>query len=677
MSKIKGFFIRHKIISIILIVFILLLIAKGIFGILNKKDYIEISQNSISTLAKKDVTNSINETGRVVSSTSVDVYAEKQLPITTLNVKEGDVVSEGDIIAELDSNEILKQISQREESIRQQNQTASVQISSAKNRLNEAIRGRDNGTNSAIASGQSSVNAAFNQYKQAKKTYEDYKRSIDEGYNPELIAERSEKENLSYQEKSGNLKFNQLKNDMEENINKISRDRALAEEANRRKNDISRRIDYLNNRVLEISFEISELNNKIANPPIETVLENSKNEDRAATNPTNNSNDMTNEMAKKREQLQKERDRVEDLRNKITDLTRESENIKTEIAKLTEEMTKASGEKEKYLAEAESLEKEIPNQQKTLDSAMLDIDKARRDIQASEDKNIKNIKTRNDTLKNYKLSMDTAKKAYEESIKALETTKASVNNEINSLRDSLKQAQAGAPSSNSELKYLKESLDKTIVKAPVSGTITKVSGKETQVPTEAVVRIETVDTLRVESHIKEFNKNDVKAGTKVILTSDAVEGAEFEGIVLSVSPIPETSKQGDTPSKDVYYKTTIEIKSDTKNKLYPGMTLRVKYILLEEKDTYAISSTAIFERDNKKYVLALEPIDKEKYKLVLVEVKTGVSNDFETAISGNKIKKDLKVLSTAGGYGEGQIVKIMNSGMPAEGLEQGEGAANG
>lgn len=647
MKKVKNFLVRHKIISIILIVFLVLLIVRSIFAIFNKKDYVEISQNQVSTLSKKDVVNSINESGKVVSSTSVDVYAEKQLPITSLNVKEGDKVSEGDIIAELDSNEILQQISQREEAINAQNKTAAVSISAAKNRLNEAIKGRDNGTNAAIQSGESSVESAFNQYKAAKKTYEDYKKSLDEGYNPELVAERSERENLSYQEKSGNLKYNQLQKDMEENIRKVSEDRNLARDAEIRKNELSNRIDYLNGELTDISIKMSDLNSKISTPQ-------SPQENNISTQNLQNSN-MQDES-----QNNSDYNAILEKRDKINSLTRETERIKTEISKLTEDMTKASSDREKYLSEAEALEKEIESAQKTLDSTKLDIDKARDDIQASEDKNLKNSETRNDLLKNYKLSMDTAKDAYEASIKALESTKESVNNEIKTLKDGVKQAQAQATNSNSELKYLKESLDKTIVKAPVSGTITKVSGKVTQVPTEAIARIETVDTLRVESHIKEFNKNDVKVGTKVVLTSDAVEGVEFEGEVLSISPTPEAKQEQDA-SKDVYYKTVIDIKSDTSNKLSPGMTLRVKYILSEEKNTYSISSTALFERDNKNYVLALKPMQKDRYKIVAIEVKSGIKNDFETAISGDKLKKGLKVLSTSGGYGEGQIVRIIDN----------------
>ena len=57
--------------------------------------------------------------------------------------------------------------------------------------------------------------------------------------------------------------------------------------------------------------------------------------------------------------------------------------------------------------------------------------------------------------------------------------------------------------------------------------------------------------------------------------------------------------------------------------------------------------------------MALKKDGNNTYKIANVEVKKGLENDFETAIKGKNLKKSMKILSTSQGYGEGQIVNII------------------
>lgn len=644
MNKIKNFVTNHKKLSIAIIIIAVLLIGRTVFALFNKKDYLEVSQSQVTTLNKKEVVNSVNETGTVVSSNSIEVYAENQLPIDTLDVRVGDKVSQGDIIASLVSTDIEQQIAAKQEANRAQQSTVAAQVSAAKNRLKEAITGRETGTHSTIHGANTNVTVAFDQYKQAKKTYEDFKRSLDEGYNPELISEKTERENLSYQEKTGLKKQQQLVESIYENHDNIRNNR---DRANRLESDISSteaRIDSLNRELTEIGIELTNANVVISD------LSSSLNV---------KTNDYSNSTVKQ-EDINSIKAAIDRKREEINNLTREQASIEREIKNLTSDLSTYQADRDKYLAEAETLEKTLPDKEKELDALQIDVQKAKDDLQSGADKELKNNETRNDQLKTLKQNMEVAKNNYDEALKALDSAKSGVDNEIKTLQDGVKQAQTGyAGISNKELEFLKESLDRTVIKAPISGTVTKIDSKEGQIPTGPIATIETIDTLRVESHIKEYNINDVKVGTKVILTSDALDGVELEGEVITVDPAPE-KKEGDQ-SKDVYYKTTIEIKDNQKDKLTPGMTLRVKYILSEEKDTYSVPTGAIFERDNKNYVLSLKDIGNEKYEIKLTEVETGLSNDFETAIKGKNIKKGMKVLTSSSGYGEGQIVKIIEN----------------
>lgn len=676
-KKLGSFIGRHKILSILLGIVLLALIINGVMRALRPHSDLVVTKNQIVSLEYKDVTNAVNETGSVVSSDSVDVYAEKQLPLVALHVKEGDVVEKGDIIAELDARDIKQQIAQKEAAAAAQSKSLGAQISAAKNRLQEAISGRKNGTNPGIQGANSSLVASFDAYKQAKKVYEDYKKSLDEGYHPELIAEKSERENLSYQESFGNVKYTQLRDDLEKNAQKSMNNRSWAGNLDGEITRVKRQIDSINKELSNLEALSAETSSNIneAQEALESLnvkkadLEKQLIDLRLRKAESGNNPEISQkiqELESKIASLEKEINKFTgDVAKKssagqseIYQWTQREHELKNQLAKLTEDLARLQGDRDKYLAEADALDKEREEMTKVARTSKMELEKAHTDAQLSADKEVKNAKARKDQLKTYKQNMEVAKNAYDEAVKALEGAKVAADNEISNLRDGVNQAQAGKNNMDQEeIKFLTESLDQTLIKAPVSGTVTQVKAKVGQTPVEALVRVETVNTLRVDSHIKEYNINDVHVGTKVILTSDAVEGEEFVGEVLSVAPGPEEKIDG-SPSKDVYYKTTISIKDTDMSKLAPGMTVRVKYILSQEKNTFSVPTDAVFERENKQYVLTLKDLGKDQFKIVLKPVIVGLSNDFETSIKGEGLKEKMKVLTTSQGYGEGQVITV-------------------
>ena len=647
MKKVKNFFRSigkflwaHKFLLIILVLALVFLMASMVKGMFLKKKGTEISSNQVIILKKGDVVNSINENGKVVSSTSTDIFAEKDSPVSSINVKVGDEVKEGDIIATLDSSAIDEEIAKKKASARANNKTVGAGIAAAKKRLDEAVENRSNGTNAGIVAAKASVEQSLDAYKSAQKTYEDYKNSLEKQYNPEIVGEKNSRENLAYGEKSSQLKYNQLINDFSDNKKKSSDNRVLAQDCNSRIDAIQSRIDDLTRKSTDIGIRMSDVQNEISD--IGSKGQSYKEQ----------GSEVNKNEAKKLE------DDIKSKRQELNSLTRYQEEIKIELSKLSDELASAKSQKEKYTSEADALDKEIDSQRKNLDQMSIDIEKAHDDLKSDADKSIKASQARDDQLKTYKLAMDTAENSYKAALVSLKSAQTSADNEISMLRDALNSANANSNNLDEvELKYLNEELEKTKIRALKDGTITKIDAKEGEVPKSAIARIETVNKLKIESLIKEYNVKDVKIGTKVIITSDALGDEEFEGKVSFINPTPE-DLDPNSQSKDVNYKTEIDISKEDSEKLSPGMSLRVKYILSEEEDTYHVPTTAIFNRDGKDYVLALKKDGNNTYKIANVEVKKGLENDFETAIKGKDLKRDMKVLSNTQGYGEGQIINI-------------------
>ena len=683
--KVKNLIFKNKITKIIfalLLIATIFLIFKLISGNLGKNTGEVISSNQVVTLKKGSVTNSVSEKGRVVPSNSLEVFAEKPLPITNINVKVGDQVKKGDIIAELDSSSIEEQLKSRKAQKSATEKNLSAQISAAKKRLSEAISGRDSGKNPALVAAETSLTQAMDQYLSAQKSYDDFKRSLDERYNQGIIQERNTRENLAYQEEATDLKYKQLQDDLNKNANKISDNRAMASDKSRQSAYLQNELDNEKRRLTELGISIKEEQNRLSEAQEKVTSLQSDNISlgaerdkltlqKAKTNQgTPEYNEIEKRLAEIPSEIEKNQNAIEAINfdqikksanENINRLTRTQNEVEIEVNRISEDLANVKADEQKYTSEADALEKELEAQEKQVDATKLEVKKAKEDLYADADKVLKSQKARDDELKTLEQNVKTARDNYESAKKNLESTKVQVANEISGLSDNLKTARAGVNNlDNVEIENLTEELEKVLIKAPVDGTVTEVNAKKGQAPAGAVAKIETIDTLRIESQIKEYDKNSVSVGTNVEITSDSVMGETYKGKVISIDPVPMPTSE-ENKSGEVLYKTVIEINEGQNIKLAPGMTLRVKYILSQEKDTFKVPTDAIFERDGKNYVLALKEMGKDKYQIEKVEVNLGLSNDAETAIKSKNLKEKDKILATSGGYGEGNIIKIENA----------------
>ncbi|MDU6783125.1 efflux RND transporter periplasmic adaptor subunit [uncultured Peptoniphilus sp.] len=683
--KAKNIIFKNKITKIIfalLLIATIFLIFKLISGKLGKNTGEVISVNQVVTLKKGSVTNSVSEKGRVVPSNSLEVFAEKPLSISNINVKVGDQVKKGDIIAELDSSSIEEQLKSRKAQKSATEKNLSAQISAAKKRLQEAISGRDSGKNPALVAAETSLTQAMDQYLSAQKSYDDFKRSLDERYNQGIIQERNTRENLAYQEESTDLKYKQLQDDLNKNANKITDNRAMASDKSRQSAYLQNELDNEKRRLTELGISIKEEQGKLSEAQEKVTSLQSDNISlgaekdkltlqKAKTNQgTPEYNNIEERLAEIPSEIQKNKDAIEAINfdeikksanENINRLTRTQNEVEIEVNRISEDLANVKADEQKYTSEADALEKELEAQEKQIDATKLEVKKAKEDIYADADKVLKSQKARDDELKTLEQNVKTARDNYESAKKNLESTKVQVANEISGLSDNLKTARAGVNNlDNVEIENLTEELEKVLIKAPVDGTVTEVNAKKGQAPAGAVAKIETIESLRIESQVKEYDKNSVSVGTSVEITSDSVMGETYNGKVISIDPVPMPTSE-ENKSGEVLYKTVIEINEGQNIKLAPGMTLRVKYILSQEKDTFKVPTDAIFERDGKNYVLALKEMGKDKYQIEKVEVNLGLSNDAETAIKSKNLKEKDKILATSGGYGEGNIVKIEDS----------------
>lgn len=109
---------------------------------------------------KRDLTSTISATGMVESVNSRSVYSTQAYQINAVNVSVGDVVAEGDTLAQLDTTDLELKIQEQRASVGAQAAASSQQVAVAEHNLNNAKFTTDSGLNAQIISAQSNVDNA-------------------------------------------------------------------------------------------------------------------------------------------------------------------------------------------------------------------------------------------------------------------------------------------------------------------------------------------------------------------------------------------------------------------------------------------------------------------------------------------------------------------------------------
>ena len=696
MNKVKLFFIKHykKLIALVLVLAIVLVASKMLTG---KADYQEISKSETTLLTKKAFVNSINETGKANSENTSNVYPEKQLPVKEINVEVGDKVKVGDVIATLDDSSIKQQIEQKQAIINSTNKNAGVQIKTSRDRLNEALRNLQNGTNPQIVSSEQAVQNALDAWQNAEKTYENFADSIYSGYNEQIVSQDASDVNLRNTQDSSVQSYVHAQERLDRLGDTIINSRNLSNQKNIELSDLKSRETYLTKRISDLQRNIELANNYKPEDPVDPMLrqrltlaegnlvgkqsELALAEGRMATiqdeTEKNNNIILINSLKTDISILNNE---INNLKNQINFqlsqisstnpygdpilMARELESLQIQNQDLKERIASVTSEIQKYDSEVEQSENSIPGLVEQIEQARLQLETNKRNINSATQQKHSTSKNMENTLEGHRKNADDLKKAYEMAKKNLEVSKIAANDEINSLRNSLNSAAASGDNSTNfvDLKYLQEDLEKTVITSQLEGTITAVNMIEGQVPTSHVAVIETLDRLVIDTKVKEFDINRVRVGMPAEITSDAVgKDKVAKGVIESIDPtpinsVPSTSNTQNTQSNEVSYGVKIGIR-DNIDAIKPGMNVRIKYIIEQKNQVYVVPNNAVYEKNNKSFVLTLE--DKEIDTIKEMEVDVLSYNDFETVISSESLNDNLRIVNSPDIYSNGTTVQLV------------------
>ncbi len=130
-------------------------------------------------LERRELVNQVSVSGVVESAQGMQVYSTVSSTVNTVNVKVGDRVSEGDVLAQLDTTDLELDIAQQQSSIYKQAQLGQLELAAAERERDYLDSDLQEDMDSQLVSAEHALDAAQRELNDARRDLKDNKDDID------------------------------------------------------------------------------------------------------------------------------------------------------------------------------------------------------------------------------------------------------------------------------------------------------------------------------------------------------------------------------------------------------------------------------------------------------------------------------------------------------------------
>lgn len=576
----------------IIIVFLLIL-AAAIFLTSGKKE--EAKYSSVK-VASGEVLQTVSATGAAEANTKIDLKFANSGQIQVINIKTGDAVQKGAILAQLDTAKLDSQLAQSQASLQAAQANLRVLLDGA---TAQEIRVYETAVQNAESALASSKLASENEMASSQATVSSAEVALQNANTNLANVKISNENSLNHSYEDAGNSINSVLIDCEEALN--TNDSVLD-------NDDAR--DTLS--AMNSSFLINANSSKItAQNSYEAARDFNKN-----ISPNPNFGDVEQAIVKTRVALG-------DAKSALSDT----------YSVLQSTITSASLTQ----MELDSLKANISSERSSINAAISTL--------TAKEQAIANQKLANQT------SLDSATASVNSAASALvvannnliSVTSSSRNNiiaregDLQRAKDQLDQVRSG-PSSAQKLSsqsqvnqalasvdLIREQIKDSSILAPYDGIVTSVEGEvgETISSAEVFISMMIPNGFEIKANISEVDISKLKVGNEVEITFDALGSDQvFKGEVREIDPA-ETEVAG-----VIYYKVMTIFTADSAV-IKPGMTANLDIMTAKREGVVKIPFQALKERDDgSKYVQIVD----DKGVITESGVKVGLRGDVDLEI---------------------------------------------
>ena len=237
-----------------------------------------------------------------------------------------------------------------------------------------------------------------------------------------------------------------------------------------------------------------------------------------------------------------------------------------------------------------------------------------------------------------------------------EASNNAIQQQIDSLKDNLVGSQIAAQSTQSQeiaIQKMQNTLEDATITAPVSGVVTAVYAKVGEPGNGLLFVVEDTQSLKINTKIKEYDVANIREGMPVVIKSDATGDQEISGTVTYIAPAAVKTEAGNTQTggndSNVEFEAEVQV-NDPNCGLRIGMNTRLTVLLEEKQDVFGVPYDAVVEKADGSTVVyaAVEQQNSGKnssYVVTEIPVTTGLETDFYIEISGGEVTPGMAVIS--------------------------------
>lgn len=647
----------------------------GVVAVAVVGGYLLLNQNSgaavmvsTETLQQMDLQNTVSLTGVVESETDRKVYSTLSYLVESVNVQVGDVVQAGDVLAQLDTEQLEMDIAQQQAAVDASNSQSAHQIEVNRKAYENAVENYENGLDSNAISAESGVNQAESSLTQAEYGVDSAQLQVDAAE----AAVRDARENyyITRDQLNGNV------DDAREALDEAEDALAEAEaayneavaEANSQVADTKAAMDAADKALKQAEADWNNFQDIHRQE-----YEDAQNEWSAAKKIYEDAAIIYNQAvaagSENVEQAEEEMNKAKAAFNAAqikydqVKEAREPEQAKYEAAQAAYKEAEAAYTSASATAQtvANSAQSGVASAQTGVASAEAQLDAARDARTGSTLTQLEQgIASANRSVDSAELQEDIAKAQQDAAEQSADTAKQqqaatenSIAQQIDTLKDNLIGSQIAAQSTKSQeiaIQSLQDTLADATITAPVSGVVTAVYAEEGQPGNGLLFVIEDTDALKITTNIREYDVGNIEVGMPVVIRSDATGDKEIPGTVTYIAPAANKTENGNTLTADdstVEFEAEVQV-NDADSGLRIGMNTRLTVLLEERSDVYGVPYDSVVEKaDGSEVVYAVEPSSEKEGSYVVTEVPvtTGLETDFYIEVSGDGITDGLSIVS--------------------------------
>lgn len=630
---------------------VLAVVVVGSYFALNRNNAVQ-AMVSTETLQQMDLQNTVSLSGVVESQSGRKVYSTLSYLVEQVNVQVGDVVQQGDVLAQLKTDDLQMDIAQQQAAVNASKNQSAHQIEVSRKAYENAKENYENGLDSGALSAEQGVTSAEYSVEQAQQQLKAAKAAV---------YDAKENYRVTRDQLEGNVTdAEEALRDAEEALGdaQAAYNDAVAGQESAKKEAAAlfeqKTADYkkaaeewahlegtyladIETEKVNVKDAKDALDNKYPTPPKEGE---DGYADYIASDEFKAYQESEGKLRTARETYVQQKSNFQNIQQVYNQAQTDYQNQLASIASSASGAMSGVASAQSGVAAAEAQLDAAQDARNGASMAQLEqgVDSAKRGVDSAQ------------------LQKEIAQNQVSNAKDQREASNNAIEQQIDSLKDSLVGSQIAAQSTQSQeiaIQKMQNTLEDATITAPVSGVVTAVYAKVGEPGNGLLFVVEDTQSLKINTKIKEYDVANIREGMPVVIKSDATGDQEISGTVTYIAPAAVKTEAGNTQTggndSNVEFEAEVQV-NDPNCGLRIGMNTRLTVLLEEKQDVFGVPYDAVVEKADGSTVVyaAVEQQNSGKnssYVVTEIPVTTGLETDFYIEISGGEVTPGMAVIS--------------------------------